>query len=251
MSWVLAIVLGGAGIAAWWWRLHRRAERQRELMLLCQRAGLEFAPLDLRPDTAWLPFEMFAPGRSRTENVVWDRELGPTVRVFDLWYDDPREDGDAPAADPRRMTCAVVPLSGSCPRLRVIPRTITTDVEDLEAPQEVELELETLTRRFRVVTDDARFAFAFLDQRMMEGVLSVPEGVVADVNEDVLLLWSPSLLPAGDVLLLFDAAVRLSRRVPRVVPSLYRPRPSRGAFEERWLQGRWSAGPTGRDAPAG
>ena len=39
-------------------------------MLLCQRAGLEFAPLDLFAGTAWLPFPMFGRARCGTENVA-------------------------------------------------------------------------------------------------------------------------------------------------------------------------------------
>ena len=112
--------------------------------------------------------------------------------------------------------------------------------------EEVRLELEAFDRRFRVETEDVRFAVAFLDQRLMEALLGLPEGVSVDVNEDVLLLSAP-LLPAERVLVLFDAAVAIRRRIPRVVSSLFPPRPERGAHEHRWLQGRWSAESTGSD----
>ena len=110
--------------------------------------------------------------------------------------------------------------------------------------EEVRLELEAFDRRFRVETDDARFAIAFLDQRLMEAFLGLPDDVTAEVNEDVLLLSAP-LLPAEHVLVLFDAAVAIRRRIPRVVASLFPPRPDRGAHERRWLQGRWSPESTG------
>ena len=55
-------------------------------MHLCRRAGLDFAPLDLRPDTAWLPFPMFGHPRHGTENVTWDRSVREDVYAFDdLW----------------------------------------------------------------------------------------------------------------------------------------------------------------------
>ena len=76
---VVAAVLSGL-----WWRRRGSVDRQRRLMLLCRRAGLEFAPLDLSPDTAWLPFPMFGHPRHGTENVVWER--GEDVRAFDFWY---------------------------------------------------------------------------------------------------------------------------------------------------------------------
>ena len=212
-------------------------------MHLCERAGLDFAPLDLRPDTAWLPFPMFGHPEHGTENVVWDRQAGDDVHAFDLWYVDADERG---VGDRRRLTCAVVPLRSSCPRLRVAPRDVVDDVARAFGGEEVRLELEAFDRRFRVETDDARFAFAFLDQRLMETFLGLPDDVTAEVNEDVLVLSAP-LLPAEQVLVLFDAAVAIQRRIPRVVASLFPPRPERGAHERRWLQGRWSPDSTGSD----
>jgi hypothetical protein len=91
---------------------------------------------------------------------------------------------------------------------------------------EVRLELAEFDRRFRVEIEDGRFAISFLDQRMMEAILGLPERVIVDVNEDVLLLWAPQL-PAEKVLLLFDAAVAIRRRIPRVASSLFPPRPAR------------------------
>jgi hypothetical protein len=212
-------------------------------MLLCRHAGLDFAPLDLRLDTAWLPFPMFGHPKHGTENVVWNRRLGEDVHAFDLWYVDPTDERSGAR---RTLTCAVVPLRSSCPRLRVAPRDVLDDVARAFGGDEVRLELEAFDRRFRVETDDVRFAFTFLDQRLMEAFLALPEGVTADVNEDVLLLSAPRL-PAEQVLVLFDTAVAIGRRVPRVVSSLFPPRPERGAYERRWLQGRWSPESTGSD----
>ena len=208
MKWlILAVAIAAIGQA--WWRLHRRGARQRRLMLLCQQAGLDFAPLDLRLDTAWLPFPMFGRPKHGTENVVWDRLLGDDVHAFDLWYVDPADERGR-----RTLSCAVVPLRSSCPRLRVAPRDVVDDVARAFGGEEVRLELETFDRRFRVETEDVRFAVAFLDQRLMEALRGLPEGVSVDVNEDVLLLSAP-LLPAEQVLVLFDAAVAIWRRIPR------------------------------------
>lgn len=237
MEWlVFAVAVVAVGLA--WWRHRRSSARQRRLMLLCQHAGLAFAPLDLRLDTAWLPFPMFGHPKHGTENVVWDRRLGEDVHAFDLWYVDPADDRSGGAR--RTLTCAVVPLRSSCPRLRVAPRDVVDDLARAFGGEEVRLELEEFDRRFLVETEDVRFAFAFLDQRLMETFLGLPDGVTADVNEDVLLLWVPR-----QVLVLFDAAVAIRRRIPRVVTSLFPPRPERGAHERRWLQGRWSPESTG------
>jgi hypothetical protein len=243
MRW-LVLVVAAAALAGYWWRRRGGVDRQRRLMLLCRRAGLAFAPLDLSPDTAWLPFPMFGHPEHGTENVVWDRGGDTGVRAFDFWY---RDAGDDRAPGSRRaFTCATVQLRFTCPPLRVAPRHAVDDLAAAFGGREVRLELEEFDRRFRVESEEGRFAGAFLDQRMMEALLGLPDNVTVDVNEDVLLLFAPKL-PAGRVLLLFDAAVAIRRRIPRVVASLFPARPTRGPREQRWLQGRWSPEPTGAE----
>jgi hypothetical protein len=242
VRWLIPVVMA-AVLTGLWWRRRRRIDRQRRLMLLCRRAGLEFAPLDPFPDTGWLPFPMFGHPRDGTENLVWDRRWGKDVRAFDFWYLDPTDErGIGPR---RRFTCAVVPLGFACSRMRVAPRDVVDDIAGALGRHEVRLELDEFDRRFRVETEDARLAVSFLDQRMMEAFLGLPENVTVDMNEDALLLWAPQL-PPEQVLLLFDAAVAVRRRIPRVVASLFPPRPTRGPREGRWLQGRWSRESIGR-----
>jgi hypothetical protein len=139
MEWLI-LVLAVLAIGQAWWRRHRSGARQRRLMLLCEHAGLEFAPMDLRLDTAWLPFPMFGARKHGTENVVWDRRLGDDVHALDLWYVEP---GDERGSGTRRtLTCAVVPLRSSYPRLRVAPRDVVDDVARAFGGEEVRLELE-------------------------------------------------------------------------------------------------------------
>jgi hypothetical protein len=238
---IVALVLGAVALALGWWRWRRIHARQRRLMLLCQRAGLDFAPMDLNPDTAWLPFPMFGRAKSGTETGVWERVRGPGIRAFDYWYEDPAP--DRPVTPRRRLTCAVVPLGASVPRLRVMPRDLDDELRSALGLREVRLELEEFNRRFTVSSEDERFAIAFLEQRMMEALLALPDGVTVDVNEDAVLLWAPEL-PAEQILRLYDAAVAIHDRIPRSLPSLFPPRPREGPYEDRWLQGRWSPDPT-------
>jgi hypothetical protein len=241
MNWLIVVVVLVVALAWRGWRWRRASARQRRLMLLCQRAGLDFAPMDLAPDSAWLPFPIFGRTRSGTENVVWERERGTEIRAFDFWYEDPAP--DRPVTPRHRLTCAVVPLAFSAPRLRIAPRDLADDMKAVLGLREVRLELEEFNERFVVEAEDERFAIAFLEQRMMEGLLALPDGVTAEVNEDVLLLSAPAL-PAEQVLRLYDAAVAIDRRLPRVLPSLFPRRPTEGPYEDRWLQGRWSPDPT-------
>lgn len=243
MKWLIWVVVG-VGVATVWWRRRGRAARQRQLMLLCRRVGLEFAPLDPFPDTQWLPFPMFGHSTRGSGNVVWDRRQGADVRVFDFWYQDPGHDD--PIGVRRRLTCAVVPLAFSCSGLRISPRDVLDDKKHAPGWSEVRLDLEEFDNRFLVETEDPWFATAFLDQRVMEALLRLPDAVIADVGEGSLLLWAPELAPE-QVLRLLYAAIGIRRRIPRVLSSLFPPRPTQGPYEHRWLQGRWSTDPTGGD----
>ncbi|MEX2422117.1 MAG: hypothetical protein WD670_09905, partial [Actinomycetota bacterium] len=241
MKWLALLTVATIALAGGWWRWRRRAERQRSLVFLCQRAGLDFAPLDLFGDTTWLPFPMFGRPQHGTENVVWERQRGTGIRAFDYWYEEPAE--DRPVTPRRRLTCAVVPLGASAPRLRIRPRDLDDDMKAVLGLREIELELEEFNRRFAVETEDDRFAIAFIEQRMMEALLALPDGVTVDVNEDVILLSAPEL-PAEQVLRLYDAAVAIHERIPRSLPSLFPLRPTVGPDEDRWLQGHWTPQPT-------
>ena len=244
MRWLI-VALAVVAVGQAWWRRHRGGARHRRLMLLCEHAGLEFAPMDLRLDTAWLPFPMFGAPKHGTENVVWDRRLGDDVHAFDLWYVAPADERGSGVR--RTLTCAVVPLRSSCPHLRVAPRDVADEVARAFGGEELRLELEAFDRRFRVETGDARFAVAFLDQRLMEAFLALPDDVSAEVHEDTMLLWAP-VMPAERVLVLLDTALEMRRRIPRVVSSLFPPRPVRGSHEDRWMQGHWSPEATGGPA---
>ena len=167
-------------------------------------------------------------GASRDQNVVCDRTRGPSIRVFDFWYQE--QTGEVRYGPRIDRTCAVVPLGASCPRMRIGSRDLVDDARDALGLPEVRLELPAFERRFSVESEDERFAIAFLEQRMMEALLGLPAGVTADVNADTMLLWAPTL-PAEMVLRLFDAAVAIHRRVPRSLPSLFPPSPARGPHE--------------------
>ena len=241
MKWIAIAAVKVLVLGCAWWRWRSRAGRQRKLMLLCQRAGLDFAPLDLFGDTAWLPFPMFGRPKRGTENVVWERFRGTEIRAFDYWYEEPAQDRGATAK--RRLTCAVVPLGASARRLRIAPRDLDDDVRSALGLREIELELEEFNQRFVVETEDERFAISFLEQRLMEALLALPDGVTVDVNGDVVLLSAPEL-PAERVLRLYDAAVAIHEHIPRSLPSLFPPRPNEGPYEDRWLQGHWTPEPT-------
>lgn len=237
MGWCLLCgVLVAACVAA---AVRRRSgsARKRALVQLCADAGIVYSVVD-PSDTTLLPFGVFGSQSAHgVENVVSDEHDGRGIRVFDLWVQ------TRPDEARRTMTCAVVPLPFSVPGIDVVPRGQIDPSAEPVAAEIVHLELDTFEQRFEVRATDPRAAVALLDQRMMATLLRVPVRVAMHVNEDAMLLVAPLLQP-GEVLALLLCATTLADRVPPVVASLYPPRPRRGPYEQRWLQGSWSPDPT-------
>lgn len=241
---VALAVVGAIGA----WRRYRALGRQRRLMLLCERAGLRFSPVDLDGVAAWVPFRWLIRGNwVDHENVVAYRD--EDVAAFDLLVEDRAGVGWATVHEvrppPRRFTCAVVPLAVGCPRMVIRPEHPIDGLAEVVTGAAIDLDLEVFNRRFTVRSDDRRFAVAFCDQRMMRAILRLPPRVGLATNEDRLFLFGPVLPPATTVLLL-EAARAIGAAVPPVLTDLYPPRLEKSPYEDRWLQGHWSPDPTGR-----
>jgi hypothetical protein len=241
MGWYFLLGAAVVGAVVMSLRARSRSARQRELLRLCADAGLACAVLDPFDDTTLLPFHVFGRGSAHgVENVVWDPSDGGGIRVFDLWVQ------PAPDEARRRMSCGVVPLPFAVPPIAILARGQGDPSEEPAAGDVVHLELDAFEQRFEVRAVDPRAAVALLDQRMMAALLRLPMRVAIHVHENALLLVAPLLEP-GEVLVLRACAGMVAARVPPVMASLYPPRPSRGPYEDRWLQGSWSPDPTAAD----
>ena len=243
MGWFLLFgVLAIVAVAAASIRARAGSARQRALLQLCADAGLTCSVLDPFPDTTLLPFRMFGWGGAHgVENVVWDGSDEHAIRVFDLWVQ------PHPDESRRTMTCGVVPLPFAVPQIAILTKGQVDPSGEPVVGDVVHLELDAFEQRFEVRAVDPRAAVALLDQRMMAALLRLPMHVAIHVHEDAMLVVSPMLEPGGMLVLLACAKV-LADRVPPVVASLYPPRPAKGPYERRWLQGSWSPGPTSADA---
>jgi hypothetical protein len=232
----LALICSGLVVAAVL-SARGRARRRLSLIRLARAAGLEYAATDVFSDE-WQPFKLFSRGTVRgIRNVVFGEVKGIEVRAFDYWYERGDESrtsalrsswsgGSALSAwlgRTKRFTCAIAGLPSSCPNLIVEPKGLTGRVADAVFP-DVPLESEAFDRRFRVRSEDPRFAISFLTPQVMEVLLALPRGSSFSVAEDRLLIWGPQRRPAAVVGLALEAA-RLGKRIPPVLSSLYPLRP--------------------------
>jgi hypothetical protein len=226
LLWIaLLVVLAVAGAARAW----HRGTRARALAGVARQLGLAFGPVDLFDD-GWLPFRLFGLGTRRTvDNVVYGTLDGVEVRAFDYRFADVDAGSlTVPAlfdvAEGRAFSCGVAAVAATCPSLIVERKGARQPIDDLVGGDVLPLELEEFNRRFRVRCEDQRFAVAFLEQRMMAALLTMPLETALAVHEDRLLLVARRLRP-DEVAVLLHATAAIAKAVPRVLPSLYPLRP--------------------------
>jgi hypothetical protein len=221
--WLVAIGTG-VWLAAqglnWWWA--RDEARAKAFAAQADRLGLSYAATDVLHAT-WEPFRFLGGPDPEVTNLAYGTWAGVELRAFEFSRAQRSADDGAGFGVRERFSCAVAPVDASCPRLVVGP---SADVEAMVGPSadpDVVLESEEFHRRFRVASEDARFAFTLLDQRMMAWLLDHGEGFTFEVHEDRLLCVTA---PTGAMGLrtLVEAVAGFHDHVPRVVGSLYPPR---------------------------
>jgi hypothetical protein len=149
------------------------------------------------------------------------------MRIFDYAFEpsDRSWGRSAGIASPRRrFTCAVAEVGASCPRTVVGPATLTSRLGEAVGSIEIRFESEAFNRRFLVECEDPRFATTLMDQRMMAWLLECSSAIAFELREDRLLCVSRRLSPAS-IPMLLEAVHGFRQRIPRVVASLYPPRP--------------------------
>ena len=222
--WLVAIGAGlalGARALNWWWA--RDEARARAFADEAARLGLDFAATDVL-HASWEPFRLLGGPEAEVRNVVYGRWTGVHVRAFEYSRAEAADDGSARLGVRERFSCCVAPLDASCPLAVIGPASLVARLPEVDALSSVHLESERFGRRFRLACDDARFATTLVDQRMMAWLLTLPERFVFEVREDRILCVADRRGPA-QLRLMLDATAGFHRHVPRVVRSLYPPRP--------------------------
>lgn len=210
---VLAIlsILAGIGFVA-------AARRRAALRQFARRFGLEYSPTD--------PFGLidhrFAvfnqADRARCDNVMWGNWHGVDVKVGELRFE---RDPDRTKLDllktTRRYSFAVVDLDAWVPRIAIRHDPLATLSETLLLDR-LRFESDAFNRMYRVDCEDPRFAYKFIDARMMLWLQEIGESFPFDfeANGERALVSCRRLKPFG-LVPLFGAAKGFVDHVPRVV----------------------------------
>lgn len=144
---------------------------------------------------------------------------GLDVKLFDYWY---ARSSDPSIDDTNRFSCLLISVGTSWPGLVIEPETSAERLVGRFTLEEIEFESEAFNRAYTVRGEDARFANAFVDARMMQWLLELPPGRwgFQIAGETLLCYRSPAVFP-WELLGVLQTGSAFIERIPAVARSLY------------------------------
>ncbi len=205
------VIIGFIVAVAWFRDRPRAGAMQAE----ARRLGLRYSEKDTFGllDEHFLLFRRTRRSYGEVDNVLFGTWHGFEVRVFDYEYMISENNW-------RKLSAAVIAIPGGWPTLAVRPETLVTAAGDQLALPGIEFESEMFNRAFDVRSDDAAFASALIDARMMEWLLEHAPRPGFEISGGWILGYRDQVQPwqLDSVLAMLESFVD---RIPRAVRSLY------------------------------
>ncbi|KPL00214.1 MAG: hypothetical protein AMK75_05670 [Planctomycetes bacterium SM23_65] len=165
--WLLGVIILIAGIVTWLGRPYER-RRRRGLSKLASELGLHFSvadPLDLPERLSG--FRVFWHGSlNKAVNVLHGEYQGSETIAFDFEY---LESGGRAV-----FSVCLRPLGCAFPRLTIRPEGVSDKVGKLIGAHDIDFESDEFSRKFRVRSDNRKFAYDVCHPRMMALLLKNP-----------------------------------------------------------------------------
>lgn len=131
------------------------------------RVGLTYSRRDPFKMVSTIDMPLFSRAAPRVHDVFHGERGGTPVRVFHFDY------GGEGGVE---SLCAMTAVPADWPGLVVSGERFDRDEQKRARVSEVELELAEFGDRYRVYSRDAYFATAFVDQRLMAWLMTMPNG---------------------------------------------------------------------------
>lgn len=164
-----------------------------------RRAGFDASP-ELRRETGdpfgllAYPFALFQRAAGgRIDEVTWGTWNGLEVKRFDLSW--PSAGGEW-----TRFSCALAPLGATCPSLVVEARTFSTVLPAGAATGTVAPDWGPFPDAYAVRCEDASFARALLDERIVAWLGELDEPWGFELGGGLALAYGPAVLQGVDAL---------------------------------------------------
>lgn len=214
---LLAFVAVAVAAGLQWWMKQRRLE---EFRTAARQFGFHYSARDL-DGLLQLPFPLFERGDGRkVEHVLAGEWQGLEVRAFDYEYWEEHRDAEGHRSKTTyRFSCAVTWIEALCPPLAVSRENLLTRAAGAVGLGDIEMESEAFNRSFHVRSGDRRFAYEFLDARMMQALLGARDSFNYEAAGRGLLVYGPRVKPLG-IIPLVGTLKAFHDQVPRVVYEL-------------------------------
>ena len=209
---VLLLSAPGAGAVWLLWRGERG--RRARYRAVAEAHGLAYTARD---DALARRFSgpPFGRGRARrVTHVLRGRWQGREAMAFSYRFLVPS--GDGQTAQVHRFTVCALRLPAQVPWLEVTPATPLTRLAGALGVDEVRLESDDLTQRYRIRAEDRRFAYDVLHPRTIEQLLALPRLDLRLAGADA-LLWERGTCAPEELLDRLAALSRLVDGIPSYV----------------------------------
>lgn len=213
---VAAVV--AVAVGAWYW-----AKKRREAFVAFAAAhGLTYSRRDLE-GILDRPFRLFSKGDGRrVENVLSGEWRGNPMRAFDYWYYEESTDSNGGRSKTYyRYTCVLLEVQAAFPPMAITRENVFTRLADGLGFRDIEFESQEFNKRFQVTAKDRRFAFAFVDGRMMQWLLALGGKEELEVAGGLLLLFQRGRRKPVEFAPVIETALALRDQVPRAALSMY------------------------------
>lgn len=213
--WVMvgAVVLMVAA-TAWSIRDYLRARRTQDAyQTFAASHGWEFLERSFEYDARFSTFPFGEGVARRQESVVRGEFNGQRCATFAQVFEVKR-DQDSPAmVQTYQVTLAELPIA--LPRLDIVPQNLPASIAKALGGRDVEVESYEFNQRWRVLCNDARYAHAVLDPRMIERLLYLDvAGMSVRIDGGAVYVWRSGRQGAADLAKRLSVVSGIARRIP-------------------------------------
>jgi hypothetical protein len=212
---VSVLVIALIGVLVWGSVLKRK--RRLEIERMAVRHGFSFARGDFR-DLLGRDVALFWKGDRRgVDNTVWGNWKGTDFVAADYWYMTESTNGKGGKSRRYyRFSVVVVEVPAYLPSLSIGPEDLLTRLADHVGMEDINFESEEFNRRFQIKARHRKFAFQFLDARLMNWFLSTEDPYRFEIGGQHLLLHCHRLR-AGEIFPMIGTMQEFVVRIPQLV----------------------------------
>ena len=217
MSTAIFVIVIVVGVPLYlWFQWHQNQKRKERARVVAAAAGLNIDVDTKGPPPA--PFDLMQRGRSRKVSFhMWP--TGSQHSVFQYRY----TTGSGKNRCTYRFTCALIDVPFDAPHLTIGPEGFWSNLGQMVGIRDVEVESPEFNERYRVSSDDERFAVTLLDHQMIAWMLSDSSGS-GSIRFELLgtqLLCIRDPLDIDQMPEFLSWAAQIREQMPRVLVELY------------------------------